>query len=102
MTRPDTRMPSRHAIVPGAGIVLSCLVGLGLALLSAGVVSGTFLRHVVQIVPMIAAAGVLARRPARGDVVILAQTDSPEKVRIHTYAGMRLPGHCSSLGMGAL
>lgn len=34
----------------------------------------------------------------RGEVVILVQTDSPEKVRIHTYAGMRLPAHCSSLG----
>ena len=34
----------------------------------------------------------------RGEVVILLQTDSPEKVRIHTYAGMRLPAHCSSLG----
>jgi DNA-binding IclR family transcriptional regulator len=34
----------------------------------------------------------------RGEVVILLQTDSPEKVRIHTYAGMRIPAHCSSLG----
>jgi len=34
----------------------------------------------------------------RGEVVILLQTDSPEKVRIHTYPGMRLPVHCSSLG----
>ncbi len=37
-----------------------------MALLIVGVVSGTFLRHVVQILPIIAAAGVLARRPDWG------------------------------------
>jgi len=36
-------------------VVLSSLVGLGLALLVVGVVSGTLLRHVIQIVPIIAA-----------------------------------------------
>jgi Flp pilus assembly protein TadB len=34
-------------------IVLSCLIGLALALLLVGVVSGTVLRHIVQIVPII-------------------------------------------------
>lgn len=47
-------------------IVRGCLVGLMLALLVVGVVSGTVLRHVVQIAPIILAAAVLARRPNQG------------------------------------
>ncbi|MEO5741366.1 MAG: hypothetical protein ABIS29_12305 [Vicinamibacterales bacterium] len=46
--------------------MLICLIGLGAALLLVGVVSGTVLRHVIQIVPIAAAAGVLARRPDWG------------------------------------
>ncbi|MBM3279735.1 MAG: amidohydrolase family protein [Candidatus Handelsmanbacteria bacterium] len=33
-----------------------------------------------------------------GEVEILLQTGSPEKVCIHASPGMRLPAHCSSLG----
>lgn len=47
-------------------VVLTCLIGLALALLLVGVVSGTFLRHSVQIVPILVATGVLARRPDWG------------------------------------
>ena len=38
----------------------------------------------------------------RGEAVIVAQTDSPEKVRIYTYVGMRLPAHCTALGKALL
>jgi hypothetical protein len=47
-------------------VVLRCLVGLALALLLVGIVSGTLLRHVVQILPIVAATAVLVRRPAWG------------------------------------
>jgi hypothetical protein len=47
-------------------VVLICLVGLGLALLLVGVVSGTLLRHVVQITPILIAAALLSRSPAWG------------------------------------
>jgi len=47
-------------------IVLTCLIGLALALLLVGVVSGTVLRHIVQITPIVVATGVLARRPDWG------------------------------------
>ena len=46
--------------------VLACLGGLALALLLVGVVSGTLLRHVVQIVPILLAGAILTRRPALG------------------------------------
>ena len=39
---------------------------MALALLLVGLVSGTVLRHVVQIVPIVVALGVLARRPDWG------------------------------------
>lgn len=47
-------------------VVQSCLIGLALSLLLVGVVSGTVLRHIVQIVPIMVALGVLARRPDWG------------------------------------
>ena len=47
-------------------IVFTCLVGLVVALLLVGVVSGTVLRHVVQIAPAVAALVLVARRPALG------------------------------------
>ena len=46
--------------------VRSCLIALAPALLLVGVVSGTVLRHIVQIVPIVMALGVLARRAAWG------------------------------------
>lgn len=46
--------------------VLRSLIGLVLALLLVGAVSGTLLRHVVQILPIAVAAAVLLRRPALG------------------------------------
>jgi hypothetical protein len=47
-------------------VVRGCLIGLALALLLVGLVSGTVLRHIVQIVPIVVALGVLARRPDWG------------------------------------
>jgi len=47
-------------------VVLACLIGLGLALLLVGVVSGTLLRHVIQILPIGLAAAVLVRSPEWG------------------------------------
>lgn len=52
-------------------IVRGCLIGLALALLLVGVVSGTVLRHIVQIVPIIVGLGVLARRPDWGAYAVL-------------------------------
>lgn len=46
--------------------VLACLAGLAIALLLVGVVSGTLLRHVVQILPLGLTAAILTRRPAWG------------------------------------
>jgi len=47
-------------------IVMASLAGLAIALLVVGVVSGTVLRHVVQIVPIAAALALVSRRPAIG------------------------------------
>ena len=47
-------------------IVLTCLVGLGVALLLVGIVSGTVLRHVVQVAPIVMVAVLLVRRPEWG------------------------------------
>ncbi len=46
--------------------LLACLIGLALALLLVGVASGTVLRHVVQIVPIVLVLIVLRRSPASG------------------------------------
>lgn len=46
--------------------VTACLCGVGAALLLVGVVSGTLIRHVVQIVPVVAALAVVRARPAWG------------------------------------
>lgn len=43
--------------------VALCLLGLALALVVVGTVSGTIVRHIVQIAPL-ASVGLLARRPA--------------------------------------
>ena len=47
-------------------LVLVCLVGLAIALLLVGIVSGTVLRHVIQILPLILALGLVLRRPVLG------------------------------------
>ena len=47
-------------------VVQGCLIGVAVALLVVGVVSGTLLRHVVQILPMIIAVVVLQRRAGFG------------------------------------
>lgn len=46
--------------------VFGCLIGLALALLLVGFVSGTVVRHVIQIIPIGLAVGVLSRRPVWG------------------------------------
>jgi len=51
---------------PTQRVVSVCLAGLVVALLVVGFVSGTFLRHIVQILPIIVAAGALTRRPDWG------------------------------------
>jgi signal transduction histidine kinase len=58
--------PKRHMVSSSQRFVSGCLIGLAIALLVVGVVSGTFTRHVVQIVPIIVAIGVLTRRPDWG------------------------------------
>lgn len=45
---------------------LICLAGLALALVVVGIVSDTILRHLVQIVPVVAAMTFVTRRPAIG------------------------------------
>jgi len=52
-------------------LVRGCFIGLALALLLVGVVSGTVLRHVVQIVPILLGLAVLARRPDWGGYAAL-------------------------------
>jgi len=46
--------------------VIACLAGVAAALLIVGVVSGTFIRHVVQIVPVAVALVAVRERPAWG------------------------------------
>ncbi len=46
--------------------VRRCLIGLALALLAVGLVSGTFLRHVVQILPIVLVLAILKGRPVWG------------------------------------
>ena len=46
--------------------VIACLAGVAAALLVVGVVSGTFVRHVVQIVPVAVALVAVRERPAWG------------------------------------
>jgi hypothetical protein len=46
--------------------VSGCLIGLAITLLVVGVVSGTVLRHFVQILPIIVVLAMLARRPEWG------------------------------------
>jgi hypothetical protein len=52
--------------LPGQAFVRACLIGLALALLLVGMVSGTFLRHVVQVLPSVLALVILRRRAAWG------------------------------------
>ncbi len=51
---------------PARRVVVGCLIGLALALLLVGLVSGTVLRHIVQIVPIMVALAVVRRRPDWG------------------------------------
>jgi hypothetical protein len=46
--------------------VLLSLMGVALALLAIGVVRGTFVRHLIQVMPIAVAIGVVARRPDWG------------------------------------
>src|SRR6185436_9738601 len=51
---------------PARRLVVVCLTGLALALMLVGVVSGTVLRPIVQIVPIVVVLAVLRRRPEWG------------------------------------
>ena len=51
---------------PAGRWVVGCLIGLALALLLVGLVSGTVLRHIVQIVPILVVLAVVRRRPDWG------------------------------------
>ena len=64
MTSPPSQVA--HVAFSSHRFVSICLIGLAIALLVVGVVSGTVLRHVVQVVPIIVAEVVLTRRPAWG------------------------------------
>ena len=46
--------------------VSACLIGLAIALLVVGVVSGTLLRHIIQILPIILAVALVRQRPDWG------------------------------------
>jgi hypothetical protein len=52
--------------ITNTAYVRACLIGLALALLVVGVVSGTLLRHIVQILPIVLALVVLQRRAPWG------------------------------------
>lgn len=52
-------------------IVHGCLVGLAVALLLVGIVSGTILRHVVQIIPIVLTVGLIRKRPDVGGYAAL-------------------------------
>lgn len=60
MTTVGSKMPSNDRAV------LLGLVGLTAALLLVGVASGTVVRHVVQVLPAVAAGALLVRRPPLG------------------------------------
>ena len=47
-------------------VAVGCLTGVILSLLLVGIVSGTLLPHVVQVVPALIALGILLRQPAIG------------------------------------
>ena len=64
-------------------MVVGCLIGLALALLLVGLVSGTVLRHIVQIVPIMVALAVVRRRPNREPLSMTAP-------RLYIFSG--LPG----------
>jgi hypothetical protein len=51
---------------PARRLVVGSLIGLALALLLVGLVSGTVLRHIVQIVPIMVVLAVVRRRPDWG------------------------------------
>jgi hypothetical protein len=63
--RPTVTSPDRVTHRSG-GAVAAWLAVVAAALLVVGMVSHTLLRHVVQIVPLIAALGLLLRRPSVG------------------------------------
>jgi len=46
--------------------VAVCLAGVGLSLLLVGIVSGTLIRHIIQVVPIIIGLFIVSRRPAWG------------------------------------
>lgn len=52
-----------------AGSVTRCLVGIAISLLIVGVLSDTFARHVVQVIPVLLALGLVLQRPAIGAYV---------------------------------
>src|SRR5262245_53607037 len=66
MDRVRGTMPAPPATSATPRLLRNCLIGLALALLLVGAVSGTFLRHIVQIVPIIVALGLSTRRPDWG------------------------------------
>lgn len=51
---------------PARRLVVGCLIGLALVLLLVGLVSGTVLRHIVQIMPIMVVLAVVRRRPDWG------------------------------------
>jgi hypothetical protein len=56
---------------PARRLVVGSLIGLALALLLVGLVSGTVLRHIVQIVPIMVVLAVVRRRPDWGASAVI-------------------------------
>jgi len=52
-------------------IVAGCLVGVAISLLLVGIVSATFVRHVLQILPIVGALALVLRWPAWGSYAAL-------------------------------
>jgi len=58
-------------VAPSLRIVACCLGALALSLVAVGVVSGTVVRHLVQMAPVLLAAAVVSSLPALGAAVSL-------------------------------
>ena len=53
-------------------LVTICLTGVAISLLLVGVVSGTFIRHLVQILPVVIALMMVLQRPSWGSYAAIA------------------------------
>jgi len=68
---PSLRPPVAGKAGPSVRIVACCLGAMALSLLAVGAVSGTIVRHLVQIVPVLLAAVVVSSLPRLGPAASL-------------------------------